>query len=662
MIGHWLRRVSVSTRIGMLAGLGLAAVACVAGFGIHARTAWLKAHAGIAAIEQVRAGVLDLKLEQARSQGRFLEFVHTPMEHLADRLKSSLAQGMAEIEALQVRAPRGEIAENLSKLRTLVGDALAQIDVTRSTQIALGATQNTGLRGAVSETATRLESTVRSELDASNAPMLLRLSTAIQAAMRNKEILAATRDVAAEAALELDHARIMRLIDARQLPAEITDRITSELSAHVAAVNAWLAMARRFDAEVLRIENVFTLMREPMAALTEAADALVEQLRADASATQAQDDLAALLGALAALLACAFLAVLIIRSISQPLRALKSAMARIAEGDTATDLAGQSASDEIGAMTRATAIFRDQMLARQRASESAAEQAEARSLRAAAISLSVADFDQAMGEVLSALEQAGDNLGTSSEQLDEASRVVARRTQMAHEATETMTNRISMVAAATDELTSSIASIAEGTGRAALAADVAIRQVDQTDRRMAELLAISAQIGDVVVLIRQIASQTNLLALNATIEAARAGEAGRGFAIVASEVKTLAAQTQTATEEIGSKIEAIQSGAANMSQSIHDMALVVQDMRGIAVEVAAAIRQQDATVVEIATTMAMLADDASLNLNSVRDTAQAATAADAVAREVGGTAASMRQMATRLSGDVGTFIDRVRAA
>jgi methyl-accepting chemotaxis protein len=662
MIGHWLRRVSVSTRIGTLAGLGLAAVACVAGFGIHARTAWLKAHAGIAAIEQVRAGVLDLKLEQARSQGRFLEFVHTPMEHLADRLKSSLAQGMAEIEALQVRAPRGEIAENLSKLRTLVGDALAQIDVTRSTQIALGATQNTGLRGAVSETATRLESTVRSELDASNAPMLLRLSTAIQAAMRNKEILAATRDVAAEAALELDHARIMRLIDARQLPAEITDRITSELSAHVAAVNAWLAMARRFDAEVLRIENVFTLMREPMAALTEAADALVAQLRADASATQAQDDLAALLGALAALLACAFLAVLIIRSISQPLRALKSAMARIAEGDTATDLAGQSASDEIGAMTRATAIFRDQMLARQRASESAAEQAEARSLRAAAISLSVADFDQAMGEVLSALEQAGDNLGTSSEQLDEASRVVARRTQMAHEATETMTNRISMVAAATDELTSSIASIAEGTGRAALAADVAIRQVDQTDRRMAELLAISAQIGDVVVLIRQIASQTNLLALNATIEAARAGEAGRGFAIVASEVKTLAAQTQTATEEIGSKIEAIQSGAANMSQSIHDMALVVQDMRGIAVEVAAAIRQQDATVVEIATTMAMLADDASLNLNSVRDTAQAATAADAVAREVGGTAASMRQMATRLSGDVGTFIDRVRAA
>jgi len=662
MIGQWLRRLSISARIGMLAGLALAAVACVAGFVLHARTTWLKAQAGITRIEQLRIGVLDLKLEQARSQGRFLEFVHTPMEHLLDRLKSGLAQGVADAEALQARAPDGQIASNLAELRRLTGEALAQVDVTRSTQIALGATQNTGMRGRMTETATRLESSVRSELDASSAPMLVRVSTAIQAAMRKKEILLATRDTAAEAALDLDHARIMRLIEARQLPAEVTARIGSELTAHVEAVNAWLAMARRLDAETLRIENIFTLMHEPLAALTEAADGTVAQLREDANATQARDDVAALLGALAALLACAILAILTIRSISQPLHALRSAMEKIAEGDASINLTGQSARDEIGAMTRATAIFRDQMLARQRASETAAEQAEARSLRAAAISLSVSDFDHAMDEVLSALAQAGDNLGTSSGQLDEASRVVARRTQIAQDATETMTNRISTVAAATDELTSSIASITEGTSRAALAADVAIRQVDQTDLRMAELLATSAQIGDVVVLIRQIASQTNLLALNATIEAARAGEAGRGFAIVASEVKTLAAQTQTATEEISRKIEAIQSGATNMSQSIHDMALVVQDMRGIAVEVAAAIRQQDATVAEIATTMAMLADDASLNLSSVCDTAQAATAADAVAREVGGTAASMRRMATRLSGDVGTFIDRVRAA
>ncbi|MFY8040572.1 MAG: hypothetical protein ACOVN4_13040 [Bosea sp. (in: a-proteobacteria)] len=111
----------------MLAGLGLAAVACVAGFGLHARTTWLKAEAGIARIEQLRIGVLDLKLEQARSQGRFLEFVHTPMEHLLDRLRSGLAQGIADTAALQARAPGGQIARQLAELRRLTVEALAEI-------------------------------------------------------------------------------------------------------------------------------------------------------------------------------------------------------------------------------------------------------------------------------------------------------------------------------------------------------------------------------------------------------------------------------------------------------------------------------------------------------------------------------------------------------
>ena len=75
---------------------------------------------------------------------------------------------------------------------------------------------------------------------------------------------------------------------------------------------------------------------------------------------------------------------------------------------------------------------------------------------------------------------------------------------------------------------------------------------------MRTLSAASADIGKVVQLIQAIAEQTNLLALNATIEAARAGEAGKGFAVVASEVKQLATQTSKATEEISGRIHAVQ--------------------------------------------------------------------------------------------------------
>src|SRR3546814_15729718 len=86
----------------------------------------------------------------------------------------------------------------------------------------------------------------------------------------------------------------------------------------------------------------------------------------------------------------------------------------------------------------------------------------------------------------------------------------------------------------------------------------AVEQADHTNARVEGLAAAAQRIGEVVNLISDIAEQTNLLALNATIEAARAGEAGKGFAVVASEVKNLATQTAKATGQIGKQIGAMQ--------------------------------------------------------------------------------------------------------
>ena len=109
------------------------------------------------------------------------------------------------------------------------------------------------------------------------------------------------------------------------------------------------------------------------------------------------------------------------------------------------------------------------------------------------------------------------------------------------------------------------------------------------------------QIGDIVSVIDRIAAQTNLLALNATIEAARAGEAGRGFSVVASEVKTLATQTGQSTERIGAKVAEIQSTTREVVASLAGVAEAIDQLSGVTQSVSAAVEQQRAATEDFAT-------------------------------------------------------------
>jgi methyl-accepting chemotaxis protein len=114
----------------------------------------------------------------------------------------------------------------------------------------------------------------------------------------------------------------------------------------------------------------------------------------------------------------------------------------------------------------------------------------------------------------------------------------------------------------------------------------AVDEVLQTNSTIDELAVVANEISEVTDLINKIAGQTNLLALNATIEAARAGEAGRGFAIVAQEVKALAGQTANATQNINQRIGAIQSVAVRSVGAIQGISSTIRELNRFSVSIA----------------------------------------------------------------------------
>ena len=173
------------------------------------------------------------------------------------------------------------------------------------------------------------------------------------------------------------------------------------------------------------------------------------------------------------------------------------------------------------------------------------------------------------------------------------------------------------VASAAEELASSIGEIGRQVAESSRIATVAVTEVEHTNESVTSLAISAEKIGEVVNLINDIASQTNLLALNATIEAARAGDAGKGFAIVANEVKSLSNQTRTATDEISKQIASLQKAVGGSVASIRSVIEVIGQIDNAAASTAAAVEEQSAANAEIGRSAVQSADGATQVSSSV---------------------------------------------
>ncbi len=348
--------------------------------------------------------------------------------------------------------------------------------------------------------------------------------------------------------------------------------------------------------------------------------------------------------------------------LSRPLVRLSETLKRISDGDLTTPVTPSQSRDEIGSIWQTVVRFRDVLVETEalKAAQAAAETRQAEERRAALHQMA-AQFEDAVGSVIQTVSSSSAQIVGTAEAMSKSAESTSHQSVVVASASEQTSANVQSVAGASEELSASIHEIGQQISNAAHLISASADQAKTTDSEVQDLAESARRVEDIVGIIRDIAEQTNLLALNATIEAARAGEAGRGFAVVASEVKALASQTGKATEEIETHIARIQSATNRTVGSIGAIGQRIKDLNEIAAAIAGATEEQSAASQDIARSIAQ----AALGTNELNS---GISAVRSMAEDTGTSASELFQASQSLASDaqklrqqVDDFLGMVRA-
>ncbi|MEX0759320.1 MAG: methyl-accepting chemotaxis protein [Tistlia sp.] len=359
----------------------------------------------------------------------------------------------------------------------------------------------------------------------------------------------------------------------------------------------------------------------------------------------------------------ALLTVMAGRLIGRPLNRITGAMSGLADGRLDIEVPERRRGDDVGEMARAVQVFKDNALEMQ-ALRRRQEEEEARSAETqrAGLLAMAEELEGSVKAVLDGLTGATETMQSHAHQITEAIEGSARQIAAAGSASEEASANVQAVAGAAEELTASIAEIGRQTQDSLRMTEEAVTTTKGTNDQIQSLARAAERIGEVVSLISDIAEQTNLLALNATIEAARAGEAGKGFAVVASEVKNLATQTAKATDEIGQQIASIQSETSQSVTAIATVTGIVGKVSEIAGHISGSVDEQNSATQEIVRNIGEAAIGTAEVSRNVVGAGQVATETGTAAQEMRVASERVAEQSLALDQALGRFLSKLRAA